>query len=100
MLQAVETRDIFNGVGSVAPLSRVEDHRLLESWSSCLLQVLLARRTLLLKKQRWGLVEGSESGTDVGWVVDATSPPQAVQSKGGKDSQSLPASRTRESWVL
>lgn len=100
MLQAVETRDIFSGVGSVAPLSQVEDHKLLESWSPCLLQVLLARRTLLLKKQCWGLVEGSESGTDVGWMVGATSPPQAVWSKDEKDSQSLPASRTRESWVL
>lgn len=96
MLQAMETRDIFSEIESVAPPSQVEDHRLLESWSSCLLQVLLARSTLILKKQHWVLVEGSVSGTDVGWVVGATSPPQAVQSKGEKDSQGLPASRTRE----
>lgn len=80
MLQAMETRDIFSGVDSVAPLSQVEDPRLLESWSSCLLQVLFAR-TLILKKQCWGLVGGSVSETDVGWVVGAISPPQAVWSK-------------------
>lgn len=66
MLQAMETRYIFSGVESVAPLSQVEDHRLLERWSSCLLQVLLARRTLVLKKKHWCLVKGSVSGTDVG----------------------------------
>lgn len=66
MLQAMETRYHFSGVESVSPLSQVKDHRLLESWSSCLLQVLLARRALTLKKQCWGLVEGSVSGTDVG----------------------------------
>lgn len=70
MLQAMETRDIFSGVESVAPPSQVEDHRLLEGWSSCLLQVLPARRALILKNQCWGLVGGSVSGLMwAGWLV-------------------------------
>lgn len=44
-------------------------------------QVLLARRMLILKKQCWGLVEGSVSGTDVGRVVSATSPPQQCRAR-------------------